>query len=290
MFAGEIRPFKKSGFIFNDGKKVKYIKDYKITDPDNTILVIFNHGLSGKKEKQCNWPSNVRQISKLSGQKINGKEIKVFMNCEHTRIGGKWCWKKQFMPLEEFVGDKALCENAVYFNRKQETVNLVKKFITEGIKPKHIFTTGQSWGGWNALRIAAFNSELINSSVAINPGCCSEKRKQKKGKLVTKEFEWFTYNIKSAKEINALVFSSPADKFETPETIGFLKNIKGIEFVELPGLEENKKEIKIDGKVCKWDFHDQNNKKITDGHFIFNSSCFNPYVDVIKNYIASRMK
>ena len=33
------------------------------------------------------------------------------------------------MPLEEFVGDKALCENAVYFNRKQETVNLVKKSL-----------------------------------------------------------------------------------------------------------------------------------------------------------------
>jgi len=212
------------------------------------------------------------------------------MNCEHTRIGGKWCKKKQFMSLEKFVGDKALCENVVYFNRKQATVNLVKKFISEGVKPKHIFTTGQSWGGWNALRIAAFNSELINSSVAITPGCCDPKKKQKKGKLVTKEFEWFTYQLKSAKEINALVLSSSADKFETPETIGFLKNIKGIEFVELPGLEENKKEIKIDGKVCKWDFHDQDNKKITNGHWIFNSSCFDPYVDVIKNYIASRMK
>jgi len=131
---------------------------------------------------------------------------------------------------------------------------------------------------------------LINSSIALNPGCCSEKRKQKKGKLVTKEFEWFMYNIKSAKEINALVLSSPADKFETPETIDFLENIKGIKFVELPGLEENKKEIKINGKVCRWDFHDQNNDKITNGHYIFNSSCFDPYVDVIKNYMVSRMK
>ena len=59
VFAGEIRPFKKSGFIFNDGKKVKYIKDYKITDPDNTILVIYNHGLAAIKQKWCNWPSNV---------------------------------------------------------------------------------------------------------------------------------------------------------------------------------------------------------------------------------------
>ena len=145
VFAGEIKPLNKSGFIFNDGKRVKYIKDYKITDPDNTILVIYNHGLDGIKEKKCNWPSNVRQISKLSGQEIKGKKINVFMNCEHTRIGGKWCKKKQFMSLEKFVGDKALCENVVYFNRKQATVNLVKKFISEGVKPEHIFTTGQSW-------------------------------------------------------------------------------------------------------------------------------------------------
>ena len=191
VFAGEIRPFKKSGFIFNDGKKVKYIKDYKITDPDNTILVIFNHGLTGKKEKQCNWPSNVRQISKLSGQKINGKEIKVFMNCEHTRVGGKLCNKDQFIDLHKFSEDKALCKNVVYFNRKQATVNLVKKFIKEGIKPKNIFTTVASWGGWNALRIAAFNSELINSSVAINPACCDLKVNQKEGSVQAKEFEWF---------------------------------------------------------------------------------------------------
>ena len=51
VFAGEIKPLNKSGFIFNDGKKVKYIKDYKITDPDNTILVIYNHGLDGIKQK-----------------------------------------------------------------------------------------------------------------------------------------------------------------------------------------------------------------------------------------------
>jgi hypothetical protein len=57
------------------------------------------------------------------------------------------------------------------------------------------------------------------------------QRKTKKRQLVTKEFEWFTYQLKSAKEINALVLSSSADKFETPETIGFLKNIKGIELL-----------------------------------------------------------
>ena len=45
----------------------------------------------------------------------------------------------------------------------------------------------------------------------------------------------------TAKEINALVFLSPSDKFETPESLVFLKSIKGIEFVELPGFEGKKK-------------------------------------------------
>ena len=287
--ASEIKAFNKSGFIFNDGERVKYIKDYKITNPENTILVIYNHGLVAINQKWCNWPSNVRQISKLSGQKINGKEIKVFMNCEHTRAGGKLCKKKQFLPLQEFTGDKALCENVVYFNRKKATVNLLNKFINEGMKPKNIFTTGASWGGWNALRIAAFNSELINSSVAINPACCDLKVMQKKVEVKAKEFQWFTYQLKSAKKINALVLSGYADRFENPESIGFLKNIKGIEFVELPKFDEKKKEINIEGIVCRWDFEGQNNEKIMNGHLIFNSSCFDPYVDVIKNYIASRI-
>ena len=52
---------------------------------------------------------------------------------------------------------------------------------------------------------------------------------------------------------------------------------------------KKKKEIKIEGIVCRWDSQGQNNKKIIDGHLIFNSLCFNPYVDVIKNYIASRI-
>ena len=99
----------------------------------------------------------------------------------------------------------------------------------------------------------------------------------------------FAYQLKSTKKINALVLSSYADRFETPETISFLQNIKGIEFIKLPEIDEEKKEIKIEGIVCRWDSQGQNNKKIMDGHLIFNSSCFEPYVDVIKNYIASRI-
>ena len=53
-FTSEIKPFNKSGFIFNDGEIIKYIEDYKITNAENTILVIYNHGLVAVKQKWCN--------------------------------------------------------------------------------------------------------------------------------------------------------------------------------------------------------------------------------------------
>ncbi len=302
---GHTFKFMKSGFIYNDNDIVKYVgdikykrgelynstilKDYKI-NPDKTIILIFTHGMSANKEKMCNWHNGVVHMSKLTGYKIGDKEVKVFMNCEGMKVGGKRAFrKKNLMSLEEFVGDKPFLKNATYFNRKQKAVELINKFISEGINPKNIFTSGQSWGGWNSLRIAGFNSELINSSIAFFPGCCSEKRKQKPGSNLAEEIKYFFYNIKTAKEINALIFSSYADARETPESLSFLKNIKGIKMIEVPGFEDGKKIIKIYGKVCKYDTHDQNNKNITDGHFLLASSCFEPYFKIIKEYIESRI-
>ena len=303
---GHTYEFKKSGFIYNDNGIVKYIddikykkgalfsskiiKDYKIINPDKIIILIFNHGMSGNKEKICNWHNGVVQISKLTGHKIGNKEVKVFMNCEGMRVGGKRSFSiKKLMPLEEFVGDKPFIKNATYFNRKQKTLELINKFISEGIEPQNIFTSGQSWGGWNSLRISAFNSELINSSIAFMPGCCDPKKNQKPGSKVAEELKYFSYNLKSAKEINALVFSSFADSFENPESLSFLKNIEGIKMIELPGFENGKKIIKIKGKICKWDTHDQNNKNIIDGHYLLSSTCFDPYIEIIKEYMESRL-
>ena len=102
---GHTFEFMKSGFIYNDNGIVKYIddikykkgdlfnstilKDYKITNPDKIIILIFNHGMSGNKEKICNWHNGVVQISKLTSHKIGDKEVKVFMNCEGMKVGGK---------------------------------------------------------------------------------------------------------------------------------------------------------------------------------------------------------
>jgi hypothetical protein len=48
--------------------------------------------------------------------------------------------------------------------------------------------------------------------------------------------------------------------------------------IELSGLKK-----KINEKIYKWNFHNKDKRKITNGNWIYNSACFDPYVDVIKN-------
>ena len=93
---------KSSGFISSNlkGKGFKLIKGYKIDNPENKILLIWNHGGNETKEKVCNYSENLTFISMLSGAKIGDKEIVVWMNCLITNTrhlgatGGREGWFK----------------------------------------------------------------------------------------------------------------------------------------------------------------------------------------------------
>ena len=74
---------KSSGFISSnlEGKGFKLTKGYNIDNPQNKILLIWNHGGNETKEKFCNNSEDLTFISMLSGAKIGDKEIIVWMNC-----------------------------------------------------------------------------------------------------------------------------------------------------------------------------------------------------------------
>ena len=74
---------KSSGFISSDlkGKAFKLTKGYNIENPENKILLIWNHGGNETKEKFCNQSEDLTFISMLSGAKIGDKEVVVWMNC-----------------------------------------------------------------------------------------------------------------------------------------------------------------------------------------------------------------
>ena len=74
---------KSSGFISSnlEGKAFKLTKGYNIENPEDKILLIWNHGGNETKEKFCNQSEDLTFISMLSGAKIGDKEVVVWMNC-----------------------------------------------------------------------------------------------------------------------------------------------------------------------------------------------------------------
>ena len=77
-------------FTYSDGKKAKIIKGLNIEAPANKIILIYNHGgWSAKKgggvclEKE----QYSTTLGQLSGRKIKGKEIVLWMNSQLWKAG-----------------------------------------------------------------------------------------------------------------------------------------------------------------------------------------------------------
>ena len=70
----------KDGFLSTN---VGYSKDQKISDPENKILLIYNHGQSSHdgQSSDCVWKGGMKNMASLVGQKVKGKEILVYIFC-----------------------------------------------------------------------------------------------------------------------------------------------------------------------------------------------------------------
>ena len=71
---------KKDGFLNN---KAGYSKDQKIRDPENKILLIYNHGQKSHDgpSSDCAWKEGMQNITSLVGEKVKDKEILVYLLC-----------------------------------------------------------------------------------------------------------------------------------------------------------------------------------------------------------------
>ena len=82
----------KNGFL---NKKMNYAKEQNINDPKNKIILIYNHGQDEHDEasKNCVWKNGIRNFSSLVGEKIEGKEIMLYLLCSfakfNNRLGNK---------------------------------------------------------------------------------------------------------------------------------------------------------------------------------------------------------
>ena len=291
----------KSGYLIPTKKwadEININETFKISDPKNKIIVIYNHGSNSMdhKTKNCAWVNQLRNFAQLAGDSIKDKEIMVYLNCQGH--------------LEGDLG--ARISNIKYFTSKWDgpypgvskmdrrvegNLELVKKFVSMGVPKKQIIITGHSCGGWVTLLFTAKNMNEVGGGIALMPSCnyiISKKMKVKKVGI-EKALNKFHKNypgiaklrdkhIKTMENGNApvLIFTHPMDHYEglTSDWMNDVPNFKRI-------IISNDK--KINGKKCIIKGKDWSEPLKKNTHTIDFADCFLFYHPIIKEYIASRI-
>ena len=289
----------KSGFV---DKNLKVNKKLQVSDPSNKIIIIYNHGSNetDRKTKYCFWGKDpVKNMASLVGDKVNGKEIMVYLFCTHKLEGDmgkkKNVWHKWQPPYKGTTKIE---------RRVEANLNLVEDFVSMGVPRKQIIITGHSCGGWTTLMLTSQYMDKVGGGIALNAACYWTLSKQFKVAEIGEEaaLEKFAKKypglkalrdtqiniIKKSKSLPILVFTHPKDPFE------------GLLFDWIEEIPEVKRIIisegfEIDGVKCKIG---SKSLKETDslgdgwpnGHDIDQAECFQYYNPVIKEYIASRIK
>ena len=292
----------KSGYLIPTKKwadKIDINESFKISDPKNKIIVIYNHGSNSMdhKTKNCAWVNQLRNFAQLAGDSIYDKEIMVYLNCQgHLEgdLGATISNTKYFMSKW-----KGPYPGVSKMDRRVEgNLELVKKFVNMGVPKKQIIITGHSCGGWVTLLFTAKHINEIGGGIALMPSCnyiISKKMKVKKVGI-EKALDKFRKNypgianlrekhIKTMENGNApvLIFTHPMDHYEglTSDWMNDVPNFKRV-------VISNDK--KINGKKCKISGKDWSEPLKRNTHTIDYADCFLFYHPAIKEYIASRIK
>ena len=284
----------KSGFV---DKKLKVNKNLEVSDPSNKIIIIYNHGSNetDRKTKKCFWSKEiVKNMASLVGDKVNGKEIMVYLFCTH-KLEGDMGKKKNV-----WYGWKPPYKGTTKIERRVEAnLNLVENFVSMGVPRKQIIITGHSCGGWTTLMLTSQYMDKVGGGIALNAACYWTLSKQFKVAEIGEEaaLEKFAKKypglkalrdtqiniIKKSKSLPILVFTHPKDPYE------------GLLFDWIEEIPEVKRIIisegfEIDGIKCKIGSKSLKDQGWPGGHDIDQAECFQYYNPVIKEYIASRIK
>ena len=168
----------KDGFLSN---KNGYVKDQKINDLENKILLIYNHGQSSHDgpSNDCVWKDGMKNMASLVGQKVKDKEILVYIFCTGKLKGDdfKRLWnKKKFKP--PYKGKPKLEK------RLDANLKLINDFVSQGFKKNQIFITGRSCGGWMTMMLVARHPNIVAGGISYVPECYGRLTKSYKVKKI----------------------------------------------------------------------------------------------------------
>ena len=286
----------KSGFI---SKSASVKEGIDIKDPENKIIIIYNHGQNTNDKSlknECIWVNQIRNQASLVGEEINGKKIMVYNFCSNE-IAGDMSQKKSWWSSKTPYEGKHKLDKRV-----EKNLELVEKFIEIGVPRKQIIISGHSCGGLLTLMLLAAHPEKVGGGISYMQACFGKLSSKYKVKKVGPEEALVKFakkrpgpselrarqinNIKQSNNVPVLAFTHPRDKWE-----GLLSDW----LEEVPGVKRIviSEDYKINGKTCivKGDNWQENiTARKNPGHEMNQGLCFQYYNPVILDYIASRIK
>ena len=300
-YANPKESIKKDGFVISTNKwkdKIKIDENFEVKNPKDKIIIIYNHGSNGTdvKLKDCFNRSELRNWAQLAGDKINDKEIMVYIHCQgqlEGDLGAKLSRAKYWLSKWEgpYPGTSKMDR------RVEGNLKVIEKFVNMGVPKTQIFMSGHSCGGWATLLLTAKYMNEVGGGISLMPACnwtISKKFKVKKVgyeeamKKFHKKYpgiaELRQKHIDIIREGNApiLIFTHPMDHFEGL-TSDWMDNVPNFNRVVVS------KKKTINGKKCKiagsnWE------EPLKKAHSIDWADCFMYYHPLIKEYIASRLE
>ncbi len=278
----------KSGFLTN---KVSYLKEQKINNPQNKILLIYNHGQTTHDgpSSDCAWKGGMKNISSLVGKKVKDKEIVVYLFCTGSLKGDdyKRLWnKKKF--TEPYKGKPKLEK------RLDANLKLIEDFIIQGFNKNQIFLSGRSCGGWMTMMLLSRYPDIVAGGISFVPECYGrltkafkvkkvgldkalKKFKEKEGPGPANMRQMQIDEIKKGPNLPVLVFTHPKDPFGGLVS-DWVEEIPGVERIVIS------KDNKVNGKNCSvW------GKPIKNYHDIDRADCFKELNPKILGFIESKI-
>ena len=293
VYADKLR---KDNFL---NSKMGYAKEQNILDPKNKIILIFNHGQNDldRSSKDCVWKNGIRNFSSLVGEKINGKEIMVYLLCTDHLAGDNYKIlfnKKKFKP--PYKGITKLDK------RVNANLKLIDNFLEKGVPKNQIILTGHSCGGWLTLMLMAKYPDKVGGGISLMQACYGKISKKMNVKKfgVDKALEKFRKKdgdgpadlrikqineIKKSNNLPVLVFTHPKDPYDGLIS-DWVEDIPGVQRII---ISEDKK---INGKRCYVIGINNGMKKkepVKRYHDMDTVDCFQYYNPTILKYIQSRI-
>jgi len=202
----------KSYFFPRDAVVQKEDGKFLIENPQDSIVVLWTPGSNhNSKVQPCHYAASAPDlIYDLQDVKIDGKQVIVHGYCS--------------LALGNLRAGRSMSEA-----RAPELEDIIREYIAQGVKPKNIFVSGHSMGGWASILVAARKEVQIGGFIAFAPAngiWTADKRTPSHWAAVRRQKS----AVEGIERLDGLLFLFEGDPYNSPEDLAFMKNIPGIDF------------------------------------------------------------